>query len=196
MWCDTTAWTVSNKSKLAIGKRPPRILQRLRGSRFRHLRSNSSLTIHHDFQSSGRKWRFVTKIININKILHFEILYVSTFFSKVMKKWQETWFFCVFAFFPRKYELPLLRKRFSQSARNHPDAFILDVSKRSIQKLINFPNLHCLAWSEIVIFKGFLWSSWFVASEVDPKKIKQVFEILPNALGLGDTAPKMHCFKK
>ena len=48
----------------------------------------------------------------------------------------------------------------------------------------------------LMMFKGFLWSSWFVASEVDPKKIKQMFEILPNALGLGDTAPKMHCFKK
>ena len=186
--------------QLAIGKRPPRILQRLRGSRFRHLRSNSSLTIHHDFQSSGRKWRFVTKIININKKWHFEILYVSTFFSKVTKKWQETWFFCVFVFISKKIWAPLTEKTVFAKCTKSSRCLHFGRFKAINSETYKFSESALLGLIRncgfLMISKGFLWSSWFVASEVDPKKIKQVFEILPNALGLGDTAPKMHCFKK
>ena len=47
--------------------------------------------------------------------------------EKVTRK---TMFLC-FPCFSRKYELPSLIKRVSQSTWNHPDAFILGVSKQS-----------------------------------------------------------------
>ena len=46
--------------------------------------------------------------------------------------------FCVFCVFSRKYELHSFRKRVSQSVRNHPDAFILGVSKRSSHQFTVF----------------------------------------------------------
>ena len=44
----------------------------------------------------------------------------------------------VFCVFSRKYELHSFRKRVSQSVRNHPDAFILGVSKRSSHQFTVF----------------------------------------------------------
>ena len=109
----------------------------LRGSRFRHVIQfltyctpwfsilGEEMTVrdkNHQYQHKMTFWNLICKYV---------------FLKSDEKVTRNMIFLCLCVFFPRKYELPLLTKRFSQSARNHPDAFILDVSKRSIQKRIS-----------------------------------------------------------
>ena len=85
---------------MAIGKRPPRIFVRLRGSNFRHLRSNSSPSIHYDFQFSRGKWQFVTENHQYQQKVTFWNLICRYVFVKSDEKWQKNvFFFLLFVFF-------------------------------------------------------------------------------------------------
>ena len=97
--CFAPFWDVWHLDQMAIGKRPPRNYVRLRGSRFDHLRSNSTPGIHHVFLFSRRKWRFVPKNHQNQQKWHFEIRFASMFSSKVTKKWQNNMIFVFYVFF-------------------------------------------------------------------------------------------------
>ena len=95
---------------------------------------------NHQYQQKVTFWNLICRYVFAKRV------------EKVIKKRV----LCVLCVFSKKYKLRSLRKRVSQSARNHPDAFILGVSKRSSHQFTVF------WWPFSIEISGFWQSCVFI----------------------------------